>query len=133
MTSWLSWGFTAKYERTSKKAPIKDRYRLRPQFGDWPLVKKLQHLRMFPKFAKTIETARKLIAQGADVNVRDESGNSVLLTAVRPYGTGMVQLLVDSGAEVNAAGALEDTLLISAARKELPDIVQYLKQKGAVK
>ncbi len=82
-------------------------------------------------FMGKVEIARNLIARGADVNARDESGNTVLLTAVRPYGTDMVKLLVESGADVNAAGALEDTPLISASRKELKDIVRILLDAGA--
>ena len=82
-------------------------------------------------FMGKVEIARDLIAQGADVNARDEMGNPVLLTAVRPYGEKMVRLLVESGADVNAAGSLEDTPLINASRTELTKIVRILLDAGS--
>jgi ankyrin repeat protein len=48
-----------------------------------------------------VEIAHNLIARGADVNARDASDNTVLLTAVRPYGTDMVKLLVEIRTIVN--------------------------------
>jgi ankyrin repeat protein len=82
-------------------------------------------------FMGKVDTARDLIARGADVNARDQMGNPVLLTAVRPYASDMVRLLVENGADVNAAGTLEETPLLSAARKELPEIVRILLDAGA--
>jgi hypothetical protein len=84
-------------------------------------------------FMGKVEIARSLIDQGADVNARDESGNTILLTAVRPYGTGMVKLLVDSGADISAKDQFGFTPLAVAVKNNHTDIAKYLKEKGATK
>jgi len=77
------------------------------------------------------EVVQALIAQGADVNARDETGNPVLLIAVRPYSSETVKLLIDNGADVNVTGYLGDTPLLKASFQGLPELVRILLDAGA--
>jgi ankyrin repeat protein len=58
---------------------------------------------------------RKLIDKGADVNSRDEQGNTPLILASFYAGPECVALLLEKGADVNAANKAGVTALIRAA------------------
>lgn len=103
--------------------------------------------------------ARALIERGADVNAKDEDGNSPLLCLLRQsvmavaelnknkgnvnwkyYGKvhdyisntpDMVQLLVENGADVNAMDNSGVTPLFWAAGAGMIDTVKFLIEKGA--
>jgi ankyrin repeat protein len=55
------------------------------------------------------------LAKGADVNTRDNRGNTLLMQAAGFGSPEAVQLLLDSGADANAKNALDGTALIWAA------------------
>ncbi|CAB1063772.1 hypothetical protein D1BOALGB6SA_8556 [Olavius sp. associated proteobacterium Delta 1] len=74
---------------------------------------------------KKVEIARNLIARGAGVNARDESGNTVLLMAVRPHATEMVKLLVDNGTDISAKDRFGFTTLSIAQMNNHTPIVKY--------
>jgi len=86
--------------------------------------------------AGEIETARTLIAAGADINSRDEEGSTLLMVAAHTGKLPMVMALVEAGADVNATNEQGWTPLMKAAyNAELDcgfaDVVQALIDAGA--
>lgn len=85
-----------------------------------------------------IENVKSLLAQGADVNARDENSNTALMRAIistRDIDT--VKLLLEVGADVNAKNTgnhrlfKDNTALIYAAAHSETDILIALLEKGA--
>ena len=74
---------------------------------------------------------QQALAQGADPNSRNESGEPALLLAARKGNEEIVKALLDAGADVN--GATEDglTALMEAALNNRLGIVQTLINNGA--
>ncbi|MEO8218721.1 MAG: ankyrin repeat domain-containing protein [Acidobacteriota bacterium] len=72
-----------------------------------------------------------LIAEGANVNARDEYGQSILMTASDTGSAELVKLLVDAKADVNIGNEYKITPLSSAAEQGHLDIVQLLLASGA--
>ena len=58
-----------------------------------------------------IETAKKLIEEGADVNAEDQHGNSVLHIAAQNGRTGIIDDLILRGADVNKGNNHKNTAL----------------------
>jgi len=81
------------------------------------------------RFSKTqVDTVKKLIAAGADVN----AGNFItLMCAVANGRADIVKVLVDSGANVNAKVSLGESALMVASGHDHPDIVKMLLDAGA--
>jgi len=76
------------------------------------------------------EALKKLIASGADLNVKGPLGTPLAVASV--YGnTASVTLLINGGANVNAAGNDGGTALHAAAFMCRTDIVKALLAKGA--
>lgn len=65
-------------------------------------------------FAGNIAEARRLIAEGADMNARDTDGWSAFLYAVDSQDIGLVELMLENGAEIRSR-APGGTPLISQA------------------
>ncbi|KAJ5614196.1 kinase-like protein [Penicillium herquei] len=74
------------------------------------------------------EKAMALIQGGANVNVRDESGRSILHDAIvsRKASAKLIGMLVERGADVNARDDQELSPLHEACRVGRPDIVHIL-------
>ena len=73
------------------------------------------------------EAARLLIAAGADVNARDQRGESAIMKA--HYDPGLVRILLRSGAtDINRLDALGRTPLMASTD---PDVSQALLEAGA--
>lgn len=75
----------------------------------------------------------KAIGRGADVNARDDEGNTALIFAVseRPNSR-VVKVLLDNGADVNARNNDGLTaLMFAAARTTRPDVITLLFNAGA--
>eukprot|EP01062_Namystynia_karyoxenos_P003144 TRINITY_DN11107_c0_g2_i2.p1 TRINITY_DN11107_c0_g2~~TRINITY_DN11107_c0_g2_i2.p1 ORF type:complete len:2109 (+),score=724.13 TRINITY_DN11107_c0_g2_i2:5893-12219(+) len=70
--------------------------------------------------------ARRLLAQGANINATDDSGKSVLFLACEGATTQMVQWLIDQHANVKSSGAL-----CAAARRGHAKIVDVLLRNEA--
>lgn len=71
-----------------------------------------------------------LLANGADVNAKRSSGETVLLFAVSQGNTGLVELLVANGADVNAEIKNGWTLLHEATYRGYDEIVLVLRRMG---
>ncbi len=72
-----------------------------------------------------------LLDAGADVNAKDNNGETALIQAASTGHTETVQALLDAGADVDAEGAFEMTALMWAKRKGHTEIVELLKKAGA--
>ena len=75
-----------------------------------------------------------LIGKGADVNAKDVSGNTPLITAAKDYSYGMtdvVTTLLNHNADLEAKDLDEMTALHWAAKQGLPSVVELLLEKKA--
>ncbi|MDQ7827350.1 MAG: ankyrin repeat domain-containing protein [Candidatus Eremiobacteraeota bacterium] len=123
--------------RQQKAAELLDRY---PE-----LVKKTVHLKptveivTFLHFAVRKgkgEIAKLLIAKGADVNARDEKGNTPLFEACQDLpgetqSKDLIKLLLDKGADINARNSKGKTLLHNAVLSGNDNEVKLLLSLGA--
>ena len=97
-----------------------------------------QHLYQALK-AKDVRAVSDTLAQGADVNARDEFGFTPLVWATvnagaisgRPDTTDALPLLLDKGADINAAGLGNETALIVAVKTNNPAAVKLLLDRKA--
>ena len=69
--------------------------------------------------------------QGADVNAKDNNGETALIEAASTGHTETVQALLDAGADVDAEGVFEMTALMWAKRKDHTEIVELLRKDEA--
>src|SRR5262249_3716180 len=78
------------------------------------------------------QKVKELLAQGADVHVKDDSGRTALHLAVASGNTEIIESLLSSGASVNALGAAWGTPLHSGAIVPgREDVVALLLDRGA--
>lgn len=87
-------------------------------------------------FSAYLDIAIYLINNGANVNIENFDGESVLCRSIgsEKGSFKMVQLLIDNGANVNHIDKSDkSTVLMKAAQYNLPDIVALLIEKGASK
>jgi ankyrin repeat protein len=76
-------------------------------------------------------TAKRLVAAGANVNYRDQTGTSPLINAAQAHALEIVQLLVEKGANVNARDEYGGTGLLYAAHRGYVEIVSLLLKHRA--
>src|SRR5688572_12192652 len=83
-------------------------------------------------FANDVEAARRLIAQGADVNAKDSTQQSAYLIATSEVGDDprLLELTLANGARVNDKDSYNGTGLIRAAERGHPRIVARLLRAG---
>jgi uncharacterized protein len=83
-------------------------------------------------FDNDVEAARRLIAQGADVNAKDVTQQSAYLIATSEVGDDprLLELTLASGARVNDKDSYNGTGLIRAAERGHPRIVRRLLEAG---
>jgi ankyrin repeat protein len=76
---------------------------------------------------------QSLLDKGADVNARDEDGNSALIIAISFGNTDVAEMLLRRGADVNARNESEETALMASASTYFynPSIVKMLLDRGA--
>jgi len=74
---------------------------------------------------------KSLLAEGADVNARDEYGRTALMEAAAFNEVDMVKMLIESGADVNAVDKYGYTALMLAAFYGFKEIVELLLEHGA--
>ena len=72
-----------------------------------------------------------LVARGADLNVTDKEGRTLLMQASEKGNLEMVRYLVGKGAKVKARTKYGKTALIFAAEGGYLDFVGYLVDQGA--
>ena len=72
-----------------------------------------------------------LLAKGADINARNNEGDTMLLLAASSGKKDIVEWLLAKGADVNAKGMDEETPLHRAAYSGEKDIAELLLAKGA--
>jgi ankyrin repeat protein len=77
------------------------------------------------------ETARKLIAAGADVKATNRYGLTPLTLAAQRGSARMLELLLNAGADPNTALPEGETALMTAARTGNPEAIQVLLSHGA--
>ena len=77
------------------------------------------------------ETVKQLVAQGADVNARDQNGVTPLMSAASGGQTEIASFLISKGADVNSKNKSGFTPLICAAMSGNQQVVQLLIDKGA--
>ena len=78
-----------------------------------------------------LELAKKLIHKGADVNQKDDSGNSLLIISSANGNAEIVQLLLESGAALSAVDAnMKATALHAAAYLGHPEVMKLLVEQG---
>ena len=78
-----------------------------------------------------VAKVKKLIAEGADVNAKDNFGQTVLMWAACRGHIEIAKLLIESGADVNAKDSTGDTALIFAASEGHLETVKILIESGA--
>ena len=77
------------------------------------------------------EKVQALLAKGADVHAKDNTGATVLLQTAWDGRTDAVRLLLAKGADVNAKDNKGGTALMAAKREDHKEIVRILKEAGA--
>jgi len=81
-----------------------------------------------------LNAAKEALGNGADVNYKDNEGNTALLKASFLGNIELVKLLVKNGADIDIKGREEDTPLITSfkwSEERNIDIVKLLLQNGA--
>jgi len=87
---------------------------------------------LFQAVIESNEASVKLqLAEGAEVDVRDEIGKTPLIIAADKGYLPIVQLLIQNGADINAQNNLHWTALMFAAGKGHFAIVKLLVESGA--
>jgi uncharacterized protein len=79
-------------------------------------------------YENDVATARRLVADGADVNAKDDSQQSAYLIATSEVGDDprLLELTLGAGADVDAKDGYNGTGLIRAAERGYPRIVARL-------
>lgn len=78
-----------------------------------------------------LNVLKRLVANGADVNSRDERGRTPLHYATNEHRADVMKFLLDNGADANAKDLDGDTPLHDAATAADPNIAQLLLEHGA--
>ena len=79
-------------------------------------------------YANDVRAARTLVADGADVNAKDDSEQSAYLIATSEIGDDphLLELTLDAGADVDAKDSFNGTGLIRAAERGYARVVRRL-------
>lgn len=78
-----------------------------------------------------VETARRMIAAGADVNLFSTNEHPPLVVATNHEDTSMLQLLLENGAQPNSCSDFKVSALVNAASDGKLDMVCLLLNAGA--
>jgi ankyrin repeat protein len=78
-----------------------------------------------------IVTLRRLLADGARINARDQRGRSALLAATQRNQVEVARYLIQEGADVNAKDFIQDTPFLYAAAEGRIEILKLTLSAGA--
>lgn len=78
-----------------------------------------------------LETARSLLAKGANPEVKDKNGDNLLMNAIRKKNESMAELLISKGANVNHQNFREETPLSYAVNQGMTNLVNRLLSENA--
>jgi ankyrin repeat protein len=79
-----------------------------------------------------LNKVKRAVSQGANINAKDNSGNTALLLA--GWSTDnilLIRYLIESGANINESNKNGDTALMDAAYLDKPELLRYLLLSGA--
>ena len=82
-----------------------------------------------------VEVSQYLVANGADLNAKPESGMTALMLAMNPNSEpdslAIATAILDGGAQINASSGGGNTALMEAGHKGLTKVVELLIARGA--
>ena len=78
----------------------------------------------------SLESAKLLIAHGADVNARDVAQATPLMYAAVRNSRKVIELLIENGADINARDN-DGTAVLIIAKLLQPELVALFKERGA--
>jgi len=78
-----------------------------------------------------IEIVKYLLLKGADINLKDKDGVTVLMIISSKGDIDLVKYFVSHGADINIQDKKGKTALVHAEDKKRKDIVEYLKKHDA--
>ncbi len=82
---------------------------------------------LFQAVAKgDVGAVRVLLANGADLEAKDDRGDTPLIVAASNHNIAAVKLLIERGADISARNKYEETALTDAARSFDPEMLQTL-------
>jgi len=76
-----------------------------------------------------IHSVQQLLGEGADIESRDQNGETPLITAADSFDLELLKLLLEKGADVSARDNQHETALVHAARTENPAAIEILLGK----
>jgi len=76
-------------------------------------------------------TVRQLLDKGANIDFRDDDGNTVLINAAQMGHTEVVKLLLDKGANIDAKNNNGQTALYIAELSSEDETAKLLRARGA--
>ena len=79
--------------------------------------------------AGAIDRARRLIAQGANVQARDADGWTALMLAAKEGHTEIAKLLLDKGADPDVRDRFGVTVLDCARTSGRPELIELLQSR----
>lgn len=77
------------------------------------------------------DALRRLLADGAEINARDERGRTAVLAATYGHHTAAVQTLIQAGADINIRDERLDNPFLYAGAEGLIDILRLTIDAGA--
>jgi len=89
-------------------------------------VSDLGHALGVATLSNSVDTARKLIQAGADINFRDETGSTPLMLAAEKNFPILVELLLEAGAGAKLVNENQDTAVDLAQRAKSYDALQMI-------
>ena len=78
-----------------------------------------------------VETARRLLEAGADIDARDQHGQTALMNAAHAGQVDLVRLLVERGADLNVTAKYNLSALMLALIGRHIDVERLLIEAGA--
>lgn len=93
---------------------------------------------LFDKFEKIVydndfEAFKGELENGADVNLQNKYGWTLLHIAIRRDRRDIVEYLLEKGADIDMVDGVGWTPLMEAIMDDMPELVGYLVEKGADK